>query len=153
MRATVTQSGYNGTNYGGEKETVGQLKIVSKISGKEGLRVPFDARFYMGRSRTAATVYCTVWVHGYKDGQEVYTSGTGRAGGYGYHKQSAALDAALRDAGVRLFGSPYAGSDNEDLSKECSISGCGSSSMAAAAEAVAKEVGAVLGSGDYIIID
>jgi hypothetical protein len=153
MRATVTQSGYNGTNYGGDKETVGQLKVVAKIEGKDGLRVPFDARFYMGRSRTAATVYCTVWVHGYKDGQEVYTSGTGRAGGYGYHKQSAALADALRDAGVRLFGSPYAGREDEDPTKECSISGCGSSSMDTAAEAVAREVGAVLTPGEFMIIN
>ena len=152
MRATITQCGYHGTNYAKEKETVGQLKIVAKIEGRDGLRVPFDARFYMGRSKKASVVYCTVWIHGYKDGEEVYASGTGSAGGYGYHKQSAALDSALKAAGVRLFGSPYAGRDEEDQEKECSISGCGSSSMDAAAEAVARAVGAILTPDEFMSI-
>lgn len=52
--------------------------------------------------------------------------GGGRAGGGGYHKPSAALCAALSDAGVNL---------------DENISGAGDGAMEAAIEAIAKAVG------------
>lgn len=54
--------------------------------------------FYMGRSPNASTVYCTfqLWQ------QDFYFSTSGNAGGYGYHKQSAALSQALDKAGINL---------------------------------------------------
>lgn len=44
----------------------------------------------------ANDVYACLWVH--YDG--IYASGSGRAGGYGYDKRSAAVDSAFRAAGI-----------------------------------------------------
>ena len=52
-----------------------------------------SARFY----GSAATVYCVVWIW-----NDAPCRGYGKAGGYGYHKQSAALQEALSAAGVTL---------------------------------------------------
>ena len=54
---------------------------------------PVIARFYA----TQARIYCCLWIHG-----EPYTSGSGWAGGYGYHKASAALQEAITNAGFTL---------------------------------------------------
>ena len=53
-----------------------------------------DARVYWPGS----VAYACVWVFG----DSVYGSGAGKAGGGGYCKESAAIDAAIRDAGVTL---------------------------------------------------
>lgn len=58
----------------------------------------------MGRSRNASTVYASIWVHA--NGH--YLAGHGNAGGYGYHKESAAFQDAITSAGIQLVGSPYA---------------------------------------------
>ncbi|MFX5068880.1 hypothetical protein ABTC68_19770, partial [Acinetobacter baumannii] len=52
-----------------------------------------------------------------------YGRGQGKAGGYGYHKPSAALADAISDAGIRLSRS---------------ISGCGDDVMRDACEAIAR---------------
>src|SRR5690606_3065831 len=58
-----------------------------------------QARFWMARrSDGASPVYCSVWT--YREGR--HTAGHGRARGYGYHRQSAALAAALDSAGITL---------------------------------------------------
>ena len=90
------------------------------------------AKFYRGHGGT--TVYCAVWV----DGQR----GVGSAGGGGYHKQSAALDEAIRDAGYELYGDPY-GYELEGESRSAykgpqSIAGRGEGSMETALKALAK---------------
>jgi hypothetical protein len=53
-----------------------------------------DVRIYWGSSRC----YAVIWVShkGY------YLSGSGFAGGYGYHKESAALSEAIQSAGIKL---------------------------------------------------
>lgn len=87
---------YAGKNYAGEKETVSSYNVIAVVKGR-----PVDVitcRVYMGRSRNSSTVYATVWLHG----KEYHASGSGQAGGYGYHKESAAVDTALRMAGVKL---------------------------------------------------
>ena len=56
------------------------------------------ARCYMGRSANASTMYASIWIYDEKH----HTSGTGKAGGYGYHKQSAAISEAIRSAGITL---------------------------------------------------
>lgn len=71
-----------------------------KIITKKGLEA-IDARFY----RTNARVYCALWIHC----GDIFTSGTGCAGGYGYDRTSAALSEAIRHAGVDNFPS-FAGS-------------------------------------------
>lgn len=79
-------------------------------------------RCWMGRSRNASVVYCTVWVWA----DRLYTSGHGTAGGYGYHKESAALGEAIRSAGIKLSES---------------ISGVGDTAIGVAMLAIVRAVG------------
>ena len=65
--------------------------------------------------------YCSLWI----SAAGRYGRGQGKAGGYGYHKPSAALQAAIRDAGITL---------------DASISGVGDSAMTEACEAIARAV-------------
>lgn len=53
-----------------------------------------EARFY----GTGNTNTCCLWIHA----GENHTQGSGSAGGYGYHRPSAALSAAIRNAGFTL---------------------------------------------------
>lgn len=81
---------YAGRNYGGEKETVTHKSVICIVDGKAV--EPITYRAYMGRSKGVSTVYATIWVHP----GECHRSGSGSAGGYGYHKESAAAyDAAI----------------------------------------------------------
>ena len=84
-----------------------------------------EARFY----GTGCKNFSALWVHlpsskKYPDG--LHTSGTGSAGGYGYHRPSAALAEAVRNAGFTL--------------SEC-ISGRGESSKREALLAIAAAIG------------
>lgn len=55
-----------------------------------------DCRLYQpGRS---STCYCCLWV----SAPDKYKSGSGTAGGYGYHKASSAVGSAVRNAGFSL---------------------------------------------------
>ena len=65
-------------------------KILDRATGAAIV----DARVY----RPGATAYAAVWIYG----NDIYASGTGRAGGYGYCKESAAVAEALARAGVTL---------------------------------------------------
>ena len=47
---------------------------------------------------TQARNYCCLWVQG----NGIYSSGSGQAGGYGYHRASAAAQAAFETAGIKL---------------------------------------------------
>jgi len=53
-----------------------------------------SARFY----RTKSSSYCCLWVMG----KDHYGRGYGLADGHGYHKDSAALGCAIRDADIAL---------------------------------------------------
>lgn len=77
-----------------DKELVSAYVAVAMIDGK--MVEPVTVRCWMGRSANSSTVYASVWVHhsGY------YTSGRGKAGGYGYCKESAAAYEAFRSAGI-----------------------------------------------------
>lgn len=88
MQATLEQPTYNGKNLSYTKELA---RAWSYIVGKKEVLV---VRWYMGRSRTASRVYCTIWGSRF--------SGTGHAGGYGYDKFSAAFQKACQDAGITL---------------------------------------------------
>ena len=119
------------------KELVSTYDVVGTIDGK--LCSIVTARCYMGRSSSASVVYACLWVHG----KDVYTSGRGQAGGWGYHKESAAIDSAIRSAGIELYGSPYGSErDKADAKKQTSISGVGSSAIDDALMAIAKAAGA-----------
>ena len=101
MKAKITMQVSNARNYSGEKEIVSKYIVLGFINGAQKEIV--DARAYMGRSRNSSTVYASIWVHG----GEVHTSGKGSAGGYGYHKESAAIGSAISDAGIELYGDVY----------------------------------------------
>lgn len=135
MKAKIEKQVSNACNYGNKKETVGNFIVLGKINGET--REVVSARCYMGRSRSASTVYASVWVHG----NGIYTSGKGTAGGYGYHKESTAISDAISDAGITLWGSPYAG-ETGDMKKRVYFGGCGCESIRAALEAIAKAAGA-----------
>lgn len=137
MRAALpSEAVSNAINYGGEKERVTSYTVVGKLGG--ALRSVVEARFYMGRSRTASTVYCALWVHG-----ESYCSGRGTAGGWGYHKESAALASAITSAGIKLTGANYSHHEGRvNFKKPAHIGGCGSGSMETALKAIARAAGA-----------
>ena len=87
----------NGKNLSCQKEMVSAMSAVAVINGK--MREVVVARWYQARkSDGASPVYASVWVLG--AGFDI--SGHGRATGYGYHKASAALSAAIDSAGIVL---------------------------------------------------
>lgn len=154
MKAIIKTPRSNACNYSGNKELVGAYTVLGKINGE--MCEVVTARAYMGRSSSASTVYASIWVHGSPG-----TSGKGSAGGYGYHKESSAFDAAIRSAGIELYGSAYGEPDRwnhsekreytpkeraamvrADNKKRCHIGGVGDSAMRAAFEAIARAAGA-----------
>jgi len=72
-----------------EKHFTAQYSIVTS-----DYREPVILRLY----GTGATNYACLWVN-YK---EVHISGGGKAGGYGYHRASAAAQVAINNAGIAL---------------------------------------------------
>lgn len=140
MKATLTKTATNARNMKPEKECVNTLRIVSRIIGtSKGLQTVCEARFYMARrSDGASPVYCSLWVSGAQ-----WTSGRGRASGYGYHKESAALQAAIDSAGIRLTGDNYRELPSDATSDAMArIDGCGDFAMRSAMRAIAIAVGA-----------
>ena len=108
-----------------EKGLVGGYKLITT---EKAVIERVDARFYS--SPRGSTVYCLVWING----NDKWGRGVGKAGGYGYYKKSAALEAAFDDAGVKL---------------DKSISGVGEN---AELEAI-RAVGDALGCTDAILVD
>jgi len=88
--------------------------------GVVGYAEPIIIRVYW----PAQTAYACVWLSG--PIRNSYAMGKGKAGGCGYCKESAAVDAALRDAGYIL---------------EQSIHGAGHSAIIGAIKAVAEWIG------------
>ena len=76
-----------------EKGLIGGYKLIT--TEKANL-IRVDVRFYA--APRGSVVYCIVWVNG----DSKWGRGVGRAGGYGYDKRSAALGAAIDDAGIKL---------------------------------------------------
>lgn len=98
MHAKVKTSESN-ARYALERKELVRVINVAVVDGDD-IAVPVTAKFYMGRSREALTVYCNLWASDHSG--ERRTSGYGAAGGGGYHKESAALDAAIKSAGISL---------------------------------------------------
>jgi hypothetical protein len=146
MKAIVLADGIcNAKNLAHEKEQTSRLVLVAKIEGK--LREVVDVRFYMSRSGDGASpVYCSIWVTG-----KQHVSGHGRASGYGYHKTSQALQSAIGDAGIHIYGSNYGYREGQkrDFKKRSFIGGCGDESMHEAMKAIARAVGAT---GQLLIV-
>lgn len=141
----------NAKNYAREKELVSRYLVIDKKTEK----VVIDCRCYMGRSSNSSQVYASIWVHSIKplgedaDGFTTYTSGRGMAGGYGYHKESAAVDDAIASAGFTLFGSASGYGDKHDFKKSCHIAGVGDSAIKTALLAIAY----ACGSKDVIFVN
>ena len=127
-RVTKLEPKQNGRNYGGEKELVSEYKFAALLPkdhySRKRIGTVITIRCYMGRSRNASTVYASLWAHS-RDG-EIHLAGHGSAGGYGYHKESAAVNEAFHSAGVTM-AAPF--------------DGCGDSTMAVAIEALARKLG------------
>lgn len=123
MKITLpTASTMNGKWPDGNKEQVKAMQVIGIHNG--AMVAPITARFHMSRSRTASVVYCSLWTHNVKTGHSF--NGFGKAGGYGYHRESAALADALRSAGIEI---------------DESISGRGDGVMREALLSIAREFG------------
>ena len=121
MKAQIVSTQSNAVNYDNKKELVNSWNVI--VNSKDGLKNIITVRCYMGRSASASTVYASIWVHS----TDHQTSGTGKAGGYGYHKQkSAAISEAIKSAGITL---------------DKGISGVGDSAIEDALEAIAQALG------------
>lgn len=132
LRAELEQSQGTGRNLAPQKETLKILRLIARV--EERLSVVVDARFYAARRGDGMSpLYCSVWIRG-KDFQ---TAGHGSAGGYGYHKMSAALAYALRDAGVHLYGSICVRDVSPDVNdRPADIAGVGDQAMEASLVAI-----------------
>jgi hypothetical protein len=67
-----------------------QITILDRDTGRDIV----TCRIYWPGS----VAYCALWIHG----SGVHASGTGKAGGYGYCKESSAIHSAIYDAGFTL---------------------------------------------------
>ena len=93
MKATIGKQVFNAVNYGDKKELIKTFNLIT-----DELKEIITVRCYMGRSASASTVYASIWVNA----PDIHTSGKGKASGYGYHKESAAIGAAIESAGITL---------------------------------------------------
>lgn len=136
---------YHGTNKGGysaDQMARKHLESMAQVMFDNGPIV--EVRFYVGRSRQASRVYCTLEV---TTDQPSFRRAVGWAGGSGYHKQSAALQEAITNAGYTLHGDVYALRDSdltplereEAMEKKASIGGVGDGAIRLALLAIAHE--------------
>ena len=116
MKATITTSRkpFN-PNYRRDNGFCREIDGIAVVDGQ--IKEVVTVRCYATQSRT----YCAVWV--YANG--TCHSGTDYAGGYGYHRASAAMQGALYNAGIDL---------------EERISGCGDTAMKEAVKAIVSAV-------------
>ena len=97
MNATLPAVDVSNARQPNKKELVRALSLV--VVKKSEIQEVVTIRCYMGRSSSASVVYACIWVR-VNGGR--YTSGRGQAGGYGYHKISAAIGDAITSAGIKL---------------------------------------------------
>jgi hypothetical protein len=140
MQAKITKTQHDGevAKYRKEQHFHQEFAVlVSYQAGRvdyepregENMKAIINAKIYSVPSRMyGSTAYACIWISDKARGKReaVYISGGGKAGGCGYHKASAALAAAIDDAGVVLSQS---------------ISGVGDSAMREALGAIAKSLG------------
>lgn len=95
--ATLPESSVqDGRNYWGEKEVTSIFFLVA-FDGKQQREV---AQVRVHHTRNKGANYCSVWVNDGKRGR--WYAGHGQASGFGYHRSSAAMAAALDSAGIKL---------------------------------------------------
>lgn len=117
----IPQTNFNASNRK-EKLFYESYEIVT-YNGKE-FHNPISLRLYGSNAKN----YACIWINAGKTAKRdsVHVSGTGNAGGYGYHRASAAVAEALQSAGFKF--------DSE-------ISGVGESAINDALKAIAKHLG------------
>lgn len=120
MKVTITKNEHTGKTASNRKENnfTRGYTVVAYGGKEQPIKELIDARIYQTNSRS----YACIWVHSHP----VHLCGGGYAGGYGYHKPSAALQEAMHDAGLTL---------------DTSISGVGDGAMKEALLAVAAALG------------
>lgn len=98
MRATLpTTPKHNAKNLSGDKEVTATYNAVAYDRAHDIIRTYVTAHVYVSRSTGySGNVLASVWVY------PPDTSGHGRATGGGYHKASAAMQAAITSAGITL---------------------------------------------------
>ena len=130
MKATINQqkSVIRAKNYNGEKDLITRYCVVIKDDTKtdyQRWQTIIDARCWRSYNADGGgPVYASIWIH--TRNPEFSTSGSGRATGYGYHKESAAIGAAIDSAGIKL---------------DKDIDGCGDSAIREALTAIAEALG------------
>ena len=112
MKAKLSQR-KESFNINHRKGSLPGLDRVYKVIEKSTMAEVVDCRIYW--SSTFATCYCCLWVHR----NNTYASGSGKAGGYGYHKQSAAVSDAIYNAGFDL--GKYTAGGGDDAIEEALI--------------------------------
>jgi hypothetical protein len=103
------------------------------------MREVVTVRTYMGASRGASVVKACVWIK--PPIRSGWPTGRGDARGWGYHKESAAIAEACRNAGVELYGNPYYSRDPVDMDREFDFGGTGSSGYRDIFTAIARAAG------------
>lgn len=148
MKAKIIKPDQFNASQPRNKETTNTLTVCAVVKGE--IKEVITARFYMGRSASASVVYCCLWINN-------VASGKGNAGGYGYHKESAALQYAITSAGIELYGTPYKSGTQKtqehynpntkalettpiNYKKPCHIDGCGSTAMRDALTDIARDI-------------
>lgn len=121
MKANVSKlrEGDKIRQYRKEDHFYSQLSMIDPSSGREVVCARFYSPF------RGSNIYACIWVRpcDLRADESAYGFGGGKAGGYGYHKASAALADAISDAGIEL--------DEE-------ISGHGGAAMESAIYAIAR---------------
>jgi hypothetical protein len=114
------------------KELVSAYSLVVRLPSGE-MREVITVKCYMGRSASASVVHAVLWV---KCADGHWTSGSGSAGGWGYHKESAAISDAISSAGIELKD---VGNDRKDHWFD--LGGTGGSYYPQVFEAIARAAG------------
>ena len=101
MKATLTNSTQrDAKNYQSTMETTNKLQLVVSLPKQRELAPVLTVHWYASRSGDGASpLYCSFWCTT-RLGDSF--SASGRATGYGYHKESSAFQDALDNAGVML---------------------------------------------------
>ncbi len=121
MKANVTNLRETDRNMLRKDQLWHEIAIIDPATGATLV----TARIYFPGTVAYACIWINCPARAASDALSHYGRGTGKAGGYGYHKPSAALAEAIRDAGISL---------------DQSISGVGDSAMREACEAIARAV-------------
>ena len=114
------------------KELVSAYSLVVRLPSGE-LREVITVKCYMSRSASASVIHAVLWV---KCADGHWTSGSGHAGGYGYHKESAAIAEAIKSAGIELQDL-----ENDRKDHWFDLSGTGGSYYPQVFEAIARAAG------------